>query len=106
MYLYIFGPLRWLRICTYTSAAVTTAFYISVAVASFIFVTPRHGETWPEHLLSKEESRSTSLPVPISSFSVVTDLVILILPIVAVMQLQLPTRRRIGVICVFMTGSL
>ena len=106
MYLYIFGPLRWLRICAYTGAAITTAFYISVSVASFIIITPRHGETWVEHLLSKEETRSKILPVPISSFGVVIDLVILILPIIAVAQLQLPTRRKIALIAVFMTGSL
>ncbi|KAM0802497.1 hypothetical protein BDR22DRAFT_102870 [Usnea florida] len=106
MYLYIFGPLRWLRICAYIGAAITTVFYISVSVASFVFVTPRHGETWVEHLYSKEETRSTILPVPISSFGVVIDLVILILPIIAVIQVQLPTRRKIAVIAVFMTGSL
>lgn len=106
MYLNIFGPLRWLRICAYTSAAVTTVFYISVAVTMFVFATPRHGDTWSEHLFSKEELRSAHLPVPISSFGVVVDLVILLLPIIAVMQLQLPTRRKVGLICIFMTGSL
>lgn len=106
MYLYIFEPLRWLRICAYMGAAITTAFYIAMTVAAFIFTTPRGGETWPEHFFSKEQLRSITLPVPTSSFGVVIDLVILVLPIIAVMQLQLPTRRKVGVICVFMTGSL
>lgn len=88
MYLYIFGPLRWLRICAYTAAAITTAFYISVTVAAFIFTIPRRGETWPEHFHSKDQLRSITLPVPTSSFGVVIDLVILLLPIIAVMQLQ------------------
>ncbi len=77
-----------------------------MTVAAFIIITPRRGETWPEHLLSKEDKRSAILPVPASSFGVVIDLVILLLPIIAVMQLQLPTRRKIGVICIFMTGLL
>ena len=106
MYLYIFKPLRWMRICAYTAAAITTIFYVSTSVAVFILATPRHGETWPEHLLTKNERRSVTLPVPISSFGVVVDLVILLLPIIAVMPLQLPTRRKIGVVCVFMTGLL
>ena len=106
MYLQIFGPLRWLRICAYTGAVITTAFYVSVSVASFVFVTPRRGETWYQHLVSKEETRSIILPVPISSFGVVIDLIILILPIIAVIQLQLSTRRKAAVIAVFMTGSL
>ena len=106
MYLYIFRPLRWLRICAYTGAAITTAFYISITVAGFIFTTPRRGETWSEHLLSNEERCSDTLPVPSSSFGVVIDLVILLLPIIVFMQLQLPTRRKIGLICIFMTGLL
>ena len=36
MYLYIFKPLRWFRICAYTGAAFTTTFYISTAVAMLI----------------------------------------------------------------------
>lgn len=106
MYLYIFKPLRWLRICAYTGIAITTAFYISVAVALLIFATPRHGETWPEHFFAKDEVRAIPVTVPTSSFGVVIDLVILVLPIIAVMQLQLPTRRKIGLLLVFMTGLL
>ena len=105
MYLYIFGPLRWLRICAIVGISITTAFYISVTVAMLVFVTPRKGETWSEHLLSKAETHSRDLPVPISSFGVVIDLVILILPMIAISRLQLPLRRKIGVILVFMTGG-
>lgn len=106
MYLYIFGPLRWLRICAYIGAAFTSAFYVGMIVASFVIATPRPGETWPEHLFSELERKSIHLPIPTSSFGLVTDLVILALPIIAVMQLQLPTRRKIGVILIFMTGAL
>ena len=106
MYLYIFGPLRWLRICAYIGAAFTTAFYAGMIVASFVIATPRPGETWLEHFFSKMEKKSSDLPTPTSSFGLVTDLVILALPIIAVMQLQLPTRRKIGAILIFMTGAL
>lgn len=95
-----------MRICAYTGAAITTAFYISMTVAALVFATPRRGETWPEHFISKEELYTSNLPVPSSSFGVVIDLVILLLPIIAVMQLQIPTRRKIGLVCVFMTGLL
>ena len=106
MYLYIFGPFRWMRISAYTGAAITTAFYVATTVAALIFSTPRGGETWAEHSLSSYQKRALALPVPTSSFGVVVDVYILILPIVAVLQLQLPTERKVGVICVFMTGSL
>lgn len=106
MYLYIFGPLRWLRLCAYVGAAITTAFYTGMTVASFVIATPRPGETLAEHLHSKEFEKSIELVIPTSGFGIVVDLVILVLPITAVMQLQLPIRRKIGVILVFTTGSL
>lgn len=106
MYFYIFKPLRWFRICVYVGAAITTTFYVSMTVATLIFITPRRGETWAEHELTKETLRSLTLPVPTSIFGVVIDLVILLLPMIPVMQLQLPTRRKIGLVCVFMTGLL
>ena len=87
-------------------AAITTTFYIAMTVATLIYTTPRRGETWAEHLNTKEMGRSLIVPVVTSSFGVVIDLIILLLPIIAVMPLQLPTRRKIGVICVFTTGLL
>ena len=106
MYLYIFKPLRWFRVSAYIGAAITTTFYIATTVAMLIYITPRRGETWAERLATKEFGRSRILPVVTSSFGVVVDLVILLLPMIAVMPLQLPTRRKIGLVCVFMTGLL
>ena len=106
MYLYIFKPLRWFRVCTYKGAAITTTFYIATTVAMFYFTTPRVGETWAERLVTKEFNRSKDLPVVTASFGVVIDLVILLLPMFAIMPLQSPKRRKIGLICVFMTGLL
>ena len=106
MYLHIFKPLRWFRICAYMGAAITTTFYIATTVAGLFLTTPRRGETWAERLLKKEVRNSFNVPVATSSFGVVIDLVILLLPMIAVMPLQLPTRRKIGLVCVFMTGLL
>ena len=85
-------------------AAITTTFYISTTVAMFILSTPRRGMTWPEHLLMKDLKRALIVRIVTSCFGVVIDPVILLLPMIAVMPLQLPPRRKIGVVCVFMTG--
>ena len=106
MYLYIFKSLRWFRICAYIGAAITTTFYISTTVGVLVLTIPRRGETWAEHLNTKDDRRGLTVSVATSSFGLVIDLVILLLPIIAVMPLQLPTRRKIGVVCVFMTGLL
>ena len=81
-------------------------FYISTTVGVLVLTIPRRGETWAEHLNTKENRRGLTVSVATSSFGLVIDLVILLLPIIAVMPLQLPTRRKIGVVCVFTTGLL
>ena len=106
MYLQIFRPMRWLRICAYIGALVTTAFYGAMVVALLVLATPGRGETWTSHFLKPKMGRTKLLPVPTSSVGLLIDLAILVLPIAAVMQLQLPKRRKIGVTLIFMTGSL
>ena len=56
--------------------------------------------------MTRGERLDLALSVPQSIVGLVIDLAILILPIVAVTQLQLPRRRKIGVILIFMTGLL
>ena len=106
MYLDIFGPWRWLKICAYVGAIFTTLCYGAFTLLNLICATPRHGET----LLSHEESNIERLiivtGVPLAVFGLLVDLYIFVLPIIAVSRLQLPTRRRVGIILVFMTGLL
>ena len=101
MYLHIFRPMRWLRICGYTGATFTAVFYGAMAIISIVFFTPgrlRHDVS--------EAKNTIAISVPQSVVGLVIDLAILVLPIVAVLQLQLPTRRKMGVILVFLTGLL
>lgn len=106
MYLHIFKILRWFRLCAYIGAAITTTFYISTTAIMLTLITPHRIETWVERHMTKELNLLAILPAAISGFGVVIDLVILLLPIIGVIPLQLPPRRKIGVICVFMTGLL
>ncbi|KAL8730200.1 MAG: hypothetical protein Q9181_004751 [Wetmoreana brouardii] len=105
MYLHIFGPLQWLRLCGYAGVVFTTISYGTFTILAFVFDTPRRGETWFSHE-SANEQLALSLSVPQSVVGLAIDLAILVLPIIAVMQLQLPTRRKVGIILVFMTGVL
>ncbi|MCJ1470231.1 hypothetical protein MMC07_008876 [Pseudocyphellaria aurata] len=106
LYLQIFKPMRWLRISAYIGTLVTTAFYIGQTIAQFIFVTPRPGETWFDHAQSQVELKSLVVAVPVSAIGLCIDLYILVLPVIAVNQLQLATQRKFGVILIFMTGIL
>lgn len=104
VYLQIFQPLRWLRICVYIGAAMTTTFYVGVAIYLLVSMTPKQGQSWAAVALSPALLKALRTSVPLAGVGLGTDLYLLILPIAAVMQLQLPTRRKIGVILIFLTG--
>ena len=104
VYLQVFRPFAWLRICVYIGSAITTAFYLGVWIYLLVSITPRNGQSFMTVALSPAQFKSLRTSVPIAGVGLATDLYLLVLPIAAVMQLQLPTRRKIGVILIFLTG--
>lgn len=106
MYLDIFHLMRWLKISAYIGGVVTVLFYGSMTVCLFIFSTPRRHETWLEQLQSSGQHLALAFSVPQSCVGLVIDLCILVLPIVGVIRLQMPTRRKVGVILVFMSATM
>ena len=106
LYIQIFHPMRWLRISSYVNATALCAFYGACTVEQLIFTIPRSSETWSSHLVSSEYAKSDILSVPLSAVGLFFDIVILVLPIAGIMRLQLPTRRRIGILLIFLTGLL
>lgn len=95
-----------MRISANLGAGFTTLFYTGSMVWTFVQATPRRNETWFSHVTTPLEQLSIKASVPFSSVNLVIDLYILILPIVAVAKLQMASRRRIGIILVFLTGLL
>ncbi|MCJ1317030.1 hypothetical protein MMC15_002351 [Xylographa vitiligo] len=68
---------------------------------------PEPGETWITHIFSvNEHNDQYELSIPFPSLGFVFDVVLLILPLGAVWNLQLPNQRKIGVTLIFMTGLL
>ena len=107
LYLQLFRPIRALRICIYAGMIFTLGFYGSVTVATFYFVTPRRGQPFsPDAFYGSLGEKAMNMAIPISVVSVVTDFYILIVPIVAVLRLQLVKKRKIGLCLVFGTGSM
>ena len=104
MYLTIFGPLRWMRISARLGLLVNTGFYLAVFVANMIFSTPRPGQSWQEAVVGEQGTLALSIPQAVGGL--IIDMFILALPITAVSKLQLPPRRKLGVILIFMSGAL
>lgn len=57
-------------------------------------------------LLAPGRSGILSTVLAVGYFNLCTDFYILLLPISGIIRLQLPKRRKIGVILIFMTGLL
>lgn len=98
--------MKWLRYSSYAGATVTVLFYASVLIATFAFTVPAPGQTLQQTVQSPQQARIVPLTLPIAVMSLVLDVYILVLPIAGVSKLQLPIRRKLGVIAVFFTGVM
>lgn len=106
MYYEIFWPIRWLRICVYIGATITSCTYIAISIYLFVFQVPRPGIPWVEWVLGPEQIKSLAVSIPTGGIGIATDLMLLLLPILPVMRLHLPTMKKLGILAVFATGLL
>ena len=106
MYLEIFKPFRWVRISVYVGLTLLCCFYGATTIVQFYFATPKHGLSWVDYFLSPEEYKANILSIPLSAVGLGWDVVLFVLPVAAVLQLQLPTSRKIGIALIFATGIL
>lgn len=106
MYFAIFGQWRWMRICALVGGFVTAAFYGALSVSLFAVITPSRHETWSSHQHSTGLRLNFATSLPLSCFGLAIDLHILVLPIVGVSKLLMPTRRKVGIIVIFMSAIL
>jgi hypothetical protein len=75
----------------------------------FVLTTPKPGVSFLDNFtkfLGKRTSPVIDLTLALGYFNIFSDVYILILPISGVISLNLPARRKIGVIFIFMTGLL
>lgn len=72
----------------------------------FVFTTPAPGQSWLAVTLSARYARTIPLGVVAAWIDAFSDVYILVLPIVGVWSLHLPLRKKVGVLLIFMSGSL
>lgn len=106
LYLQIFRPMRWLRICIYLGATLFTVFYWSLSIALFILSSLRPGETCAEVQVSSRLIDTTKLAIPVAAGGLVVDVWLFILPLVAIYKLQLHTTRKIRLTVIFSTDLM
>lgn len=105
-YYQIFSPNVRFRYCIYVSMGLLSVFYCGLFIAFAILMIPRPGQNLLAAFRSLNTAKSISLSVAQSVAGVAIDFFIFCLPIPVVWKLQLPPRRKIGVLAVFMSGLL
>jgi hypothetical protein len=107
LYLRLFGPDKWVRYLSYAGIAASLAVYSSTTLGYGILCVRRPGDTWLETQLSDRCLAGSKPLLYIQAvFGLVSDLYIFFLPVPVVWRLQMPVRRRIGVLVIFTTGIL
>lgn len=106
MYYQLFRPKSSLRYLIYIGGITSAVFHIANTISMLVFMIPRPGETVFTHRKNPTYRNVLRFSVPLSAVGAGIDLYILVLPIFAVIQLQLATKHKIGIVLIFMTGSL
>lgn len=106
LYLDVFGPNQALRYAIYFGMVSVTLFYTGTFIAFCVLAIPRPGETLIGTILSNNVASLIPISVAQAAVNVASDFYIFLLPIPGVVQLQMPTRKKIGVCAIFATGSL
>ena len=81
-------------------------FYCATFIAYAVLSIPKPGQTQLAAILSVDTAKDIPLGISQGVVGVATDFLIFCLPIPVVWKLQLPIRKRIGVLAIFMTGLL
>ncbi|KAL8654919.1 MAG: hypothetical protein Q9226_003243 [Calogaya cf. arnoldii] len=106
LYLQVFRPNPRLRYAIHFGMVFVTLFYTGTFIAFCVLAIPQPGESLIGKILSNDVASLIPISVAQGGVNVASDLYIFLLPIPGVMQLQMPTRKKIGVCAIFATGSL
>ncbi|KAF7911959.1 uncharacterized protein EAE98_011716 [Botrytis deweyae] len=105
-YIEIFTSMRWVRICCYIGAAITSLWYFPVAIATLVWTTPPHGENFVYSLISDGIFTTQKLTIPIAAVGLAIDVFLFVIPLLAVSKLHMATKKKLGVGLIFATGAL
>ena len=102
----LFRPLRWIRVSVWIGATIFACFCIPITIAGFVMGSPWPGESLLQDILSSHYFVFEQFSIPIGVLSILVDWYLLILPIPAVLGLQISIAKKLGILVIFMTGGL
>ena len=106
LYLQVFRPNVKTRYCIYLTMGFLVLFYTATFIAYAVLSIPKPGQSQLESILSLDTAKDIPLGITQGAVNVATDFWIFCLPIPVLWSLQLPPRKKIGVMAIFMTGLL
>ncbi|KAF7945784.1 uncharacterized protein EAE97_004822 [Botrytis byssoidea] len=106
MYLEIFEALRWMKICVYIGATFCSAFYLAGTILLFYLSTPFGSETFRTTFFSPRQLMFFRVGIPMAAISLGIDVYLFTLPLCAVSNLHIPTKKKILVMVGFAVGLI
>jgi len=104
LYLRLFSVHKTFRHVVYIQATVCAVFYIGLAAWQVVLL---HKCTSPKQLSgSKLCGASSDVNLACACFNVVTDFILLALPVHIVLRLKMPLPKKIGLFAIFGAGSV
>ena len=106
-YMEIFSRLRWLRYLGWLGIVFTGMCSVASMVGFLVICTPRTGQGQLDYMavvFSPQCGRSPLVLTLQAVVNLVSDLYLLILPLPAIWNLHLPTRKKLGIAAIISTG--
>lgn len=94
LYLQLFYQLRWMRVGASVGLAVNAVTYVGFTVATLYLFVRRDIVVYG------------GVAIPLAAWGVVSDVVVLLMPIVAVVRLRVERRKKVGAVCIFLSGLM
>jgi hypothetical protein len=98
------SPLRWWRICIFASMFLVVGYNIALMLP-LIFACKPFMKTWDVSIIEGSCIDRTPVFMATAVMNMVTDILLLVLPIPMVLRLQMPRSQKIGLFCAFGVGS-
>ena len=95
-----------LRYCIYVNMGFIFLFYCGIFIGLAILSVPRPEQSQLGAMFSGNTDKATPLGTAQGAVGVGTDFLVFCLPLSVIWKLQLPLRKKIGVLAIFMTGLL
>lgn len=106
LYLQLFYQMYWVRIVSIIGLCGNISAYIAITTAQIYYFTPRPDERRGDFFLTHDPDALTRVLIPFSIILLLGDIVILVIPIVAVSMLRAPLKKKLGAMLIFLSGIM